>query len=228
MDINADVAEQALFANLDAATLSDIRKMLTRKTFRPGETIFLKHDPAGSCYMIASGYVRLSMMSPEGRELSVRLATTGSMFGEIAALDGGLRTTDATAVTAVETLVLTRTALQNLQTKSPQIQSNIIAMLCNRLRATTTQTESIALHQLEARTAAVLVSLFSSINGKKEGRFTTYTIDLNQRDIAALAGASRPKVNQVLMQWATDGLLKRQKTHWSVDVSALEDIAEAL
>ncbi len=228
MDINAVVAAQSLFANLDATTLADIRKMLTSKTFRPGETIFLKHDQAGSCYMIASGYVRLSMMSPEGRELSVRLATTGSMFGEIAALDGGLRTTDATAVTAVETLVLTRTALQNLMSKNPLIQTNIIAMLCMRLRATTAQAESIALHQLEARTAAVLVSLFSFMNGKKEGRLTTYAIDLNQRDIAALAGASRPKVNQVLMQWTTDGFLKREKARWSIDVPALEDIAEAL
>jgi CRP/FNR family transcriptional regulator, cyclic AMP receptor protein len=227
MDVNALIAAQPMFAGLDGPALADVRQNVSARKFKAGETIFLKGDDAGPCHMIATGFVRLSMLSAEGRELSVRLATAGAMFGEIAALDGASRTTDATAVTAVETYMLARPALKALISRHAPINGNIIALLCTRLRATTSQAESIALHQLEARTAAVLLELFAHVPGERKGRFSTHMIDLNQRDIAALAGASRPKVNQVLMQWTADGFLKREKSRWSVDTGALQDIAEA-
>jgi CRP-like cAMP-binding protein len=216
-----------MFAGLAADALSELCQATAGKTFAAGETIFLKGDAAGACYIIASGYVRLSVLSAEGRELSVRLAGDGSMFGEIAALDGGVRTTDATCVTPVQAFVLPRSALSQLMTRHPKIATNVIGLLCARLRATTLQTESIALQQLEARTAAVLLNLFTHVQGERKGRFNIHVISLNQRDIAALAGASRPKINQVLMQWTADGLLKRDKDRWSVDTAALQAIADA-
>jgi CRP/FNR family transcriptional regulator, cyclic AMP receptor protein len=228
MDTTAVLAAQPLFEGLAPGALREARQAAVAKTYKAGETIFLKGDPPTGCHIVVSGFVRLSVLSAEGRELSVRIAGDGSMFGEIAVLDAGVRTTNATCITAVRTLMLPRPAMAQMLHRNAEMQRNAIALLCARLRATTAQAESIALHQLEARTAAALLTLFSHVKGERRGRYQVYQIDLSQRDIAALAGASRPKVNQVLMQWSEGGLVQRDRKRWSLDVDALQDIAEEM
>ena len=55
--------------------------------FPAGRLIFGRGDPGDALYLVLSGRVRLSILTPEGRELSFAHAMTGDIFGEIAVLD---------------------------------------------------------------------------------------------------------------------------------------------
>jgi CRP/FNR family cyclic AMP-dependent transcriptional regulator len=65
-------------------------------SFQAGQAIFARGDSGTDIYLVTEGRVRLSVLSAEGRELSFSYAGPGDLFGEIAALDGGGRTADAT------------------------------------------------------------------------------------------------------------------------------------
>ena len=71
------------------------------KSFQAGETIFLAGDPGRGVLLIESGRVEISTMSSAGKKSVLAHMAPGSLLGEIAALDGGNRSADATAATAV-------------------------------------------------------------------------------------------------------------------------------
>src|SRR4029079_4831145 len=85
--------------------------------------------------------------------LSFRHATPGELLGEIAALDGGVRSADATALTAVTTYRLDKEDFRKLWTARPVLSERLISFLCGRLRDTSGQLESIALHPMHVRLA---------------------------------------------------------------------------
>ena len=87
-----------LFGKLDEASRLDIARQMREASFSAGQSIFARGDAGTEVYLVLDGRVRLSVLSSEGRELSFTHAARGDVFGEIAALDGGVRTADATAV----------------------------------------------------------------------------------------------------------------------------------
>ena len=104
------------------------------------------------------GRIRLSVLSSDGRELSLDHAAPGGIFGEIATLDGGERTAGATAITKVEAMSLPQRALMELIKSNPEVAMAAVRFLCTRLRETDQRLEAIALHRIEVRLARLMLS----------------------------------------------------------------------
>jgi CRP-like cAMP-binding protein len=90
--------------------------------------------------------------------LSFAHAGPGSIFGEIATLDGGERTASATAISRVQAMVLPQRAMLDLIENNPKVAVAAIRFLCTRLRDTDQLLEAIALHRIEVRLARLLLS----------------------------------------------------------------------
>src|SRR5215468_10158240 len=103
-----------LFGALAADELAACAAAFRSLHFDKGATLFARGDPATNLYLVAEGRVRLAVASEEGRELSFRHAAAGELFGEIGALDGSVRTADATALTPVTVFALDRNAFRAL------------------------------------------------------------------------------------------------------------------
>ena len=65
-----------------------------------GELLCGRGDPGDHLFVVIEGRLRVSVVTSEGRELSMRIVSEGEMVGEIAVFDGGARTTDITAIAA--------------------------------------------------------------------------------------------------------------------------------
>lgn len=217
----------ALFEALAEAERTSLARRMIPVTHEPGTLIFERGDPGRDIHLVVSGSVRLSVMTPEGRELSLLHAGPGEILGEIAALDGGQRTADARAVGRVETLRLDRKALDDLIAGNPDMARQAIAFLCRRLRATNEVLEGIALYPLEARIARFLLSAARMKGGApdKEGRVAV-ELGMSQSDLALLIGASRPKVSTALQSLETAGAIARSGERTLCDIDELARIAE--
>jgi CRP-like cAMP-binding protein len=93
------------------------------------------------------------VLTAEGRELSFAHAEPGAIFGEIAMLDGGPRSADATAVNKVTALSLSKPALKRLMDTRPLVGEAALRFLCSRLREADQQLEAIALYPIEGGAA---------------------------------------------------------------------------
>ena len=113
------LGKTALFGSLAPADRLLVAGQMRRTGFSQGQTIFARGDPGGDVYLVVEGCVRLSVFSSDGRALSFKHANAGDIFGEIASLDGGVRTADAIALTRVEAMALARTRLNSLIETNP-------------------------------------------------------------------------------------------------------------
>ena len=81
--------------------LDDLRTLVRQATllqFQERDAIFLQGDEGQSVMAVISGFVKLSSSTVAGREVLLELAGPGSVFGEMAVLNGWRRATDAHAL----------------------------------------------------------------------------------------------------------------------------------
>src|SRR5690606_39337524 len=101
--------------------------------------------------VLVDGRSKLSLITPQGKDLSLRQLEAGSILGEMAILDGQPRSADATAVVATEGYVISKRDFLEILTRNPTAAQAIIHHLCTMLRDTTEQLDTIAHYDLHAR-----------------------------------------------------------------------------
>jgi CRP/FNR family cyclic AMP-dependent transcriptional regulator len=214
-----------LFGVLDAAERRSIALEMREVQFAPGQIVFGRGDPGRDIYFVVEGRVRLSVLTPEGRELSFAHAEAGQVFGEIAVLDGGMRTADATAVSKVVAHSLSKSALTRLIETRTTVREAVIRFLCNRVREADQQLEGIALYPIEVRLARFFLAAARQKGMAKPGARVTLDLPISQSELALLIGASRPKVNAALALLQDSGAIERSEKSMICDIDELENIA---
>jgi CRP/FNR family transcriptional regulator, cyclic AMP receptor protein len=224
-DVVSLLSRTELFAGLPSDDLTACATAFREAHFAKGKVLFVRGDVGRKLFLVVEGRVRLAVHSDEGRELAFRHATAGDLFGEIATLDGDLRTADATAITPVTAYTLDQNAFRSLWSSRSTISDQLIRFLCKRLRETSTQLESIALYPLHVRLARFL--LVALANRKPPpGKRLPLDLGFSQSELAMLLGASRPKVNEALGMLETAGALGRTQDRMFCDPDKLAAIAE--
>ena len=202
------LSKTELFGGLSESELALLADNFHAAHFGKGEMLFARGDAGEHLYLIAEGRVRLATSTDEGRELSFRHATAGDILGEIAALDGGPRTAEATALSPVAAWSLERRVLREVLARQPAIAARLIDFLCRRVRDTSDQLEAIALHPLHVRLARFLLVAL----GEREaapGKRVPLDIGFSQGELALLLGATRPKVNEAFGALEAAGAIGR-------------------
>jgi CRP/FNR family cyclic AMP-dependent transcriptional regulator len=217
-----------LFRSLSEADRGAVAAQMREATYGSGQLIFSRGDPGEDIHLVVEGRVRLSVLSSEGKVLSFNHAGRGDIFGEIAALDGQARTADATALTDVVTMMLSRASLVRLMDARPQLAQAAIAFVCSRLRATSDQIEAIALHSTQVRLARFLLAAIA-LKGQSEAGLQPVALDLgmSQTELGLLLGASRSKVNEALAALEELGAINRTAGHIECNVGTLRGVAQS-
>ena len=113
------IARVPLFAELDAAAISDIMELLRAQVADSGEVIVRAGDPAHSMYFIAAGEVEVALKNKR-----IRLGV-GQFFGEVAVLRRARRSATATALMRTNLLVLAAQDLHALMQRNPRVAAHI-------------------------------------------------------------------------------------------------------
>jgi CRP/FNR family cyclic AMP-dependent transcriptional regulator len=192
------------------------------RNFAAGEKIYSIGAPSDHMAAVLTGQVRISVPSPDGREVLLAILEGGEIFGEIAVLDGKDRTADATAVTPCALAILDRHEVLSFLEQNPTAWLAIVNILCERLRRTDEQLAEIALLPLPARLAKAILRISRrQLDG--ETRQIDSHIQLSQRELANMVGATRETVNKCLRAWQRQGLIRIDERQVTVaDPSALE------
>jgi CRP/FNR family transcriptional regulator, cyclic AMP receptor protein len=103
------------------------------RRFRRGQTLFTEGDRAERVFLIDSGWVMISCMSAEGREIVLGLRGSGDIIGELSTLDGEARSATALAVAEVDAIVASGNVLTQALER-PEAARELIGVLATRLR----------------------------------------------------------------------------------------------
>jgi CRP-like cAMP-binding protein len=105
---SAVLSRHAFFEGVSAGIVDRLAMHAREARYAAGQAVFRKGDEGQGLFAVLSGAVKLSVPSIDGRELVLRMIGAGEIFGEVALLDGGPRTADATAAEPCHLLCLDR------------------------------------------------------------------------------------------------------------------------
>ena len=124
------------------------------------------------------------------------------MFGEIALLDGGERSADATAATNCTLLVFERRDFVALLEHNWPLAEAVLKLVCGRLRRSDERMADLAFFDLPGRLAKTLIARARPAPGGGPSRVSD-----TQGVLAGLIGGSRENVNRYLRRWEKEGLI---------------------
>jgi CRP/FNR family transcriptional regulator, cyclic AMP receptor protein len=194
-----------LFQGLEEEERNQLVTRAHIRRFGTGDTIFQMGSPGASMMAVLSGEVRISISSPDGKELLLAILQPGEVFGEIALLDGKERSADAIAQSACSLAVLDRRDVLIFLERHPESWLRIVEVLCQRFRENTQHASEVALMQLPARLAKALLRLDTERKAAEPGSARG---QLSQREIGNMVGAARESVNKLLNDWQRRGIIR--------------------
>jgi CRP-like cAMP-binding protein len=151
-------------------------------------------DPGDAVFVILEGEVEIRSSSPDGREVRYASFGAGAVIGEMAALDGGVRSADIVATRRSRIWRIPRAAVVEALGE-PAAAIALIAELAGRLRAANEALEAMRTLDLAGRLAQLLLGVTAE----------RPVAQLTQTEMARRLTASREKVNRRLHAWAAEG-----------------------
>ncbi|GGB10749.1 Crp/Fnr family transcriptional regulator [Allosediminivita pacifica] len=183
-----------------APVLEVLSKLGRTESVPPGRTLFRQGDLADALYVLQSGSLEVSILSEEGRKLTLNHMTAGTIFGEIGLMDSGPRSATVTADDACEILKVPREVLLNEIRANPDFALAIIQLCVERLRWVSSQLEEHVFLPLPVRMARRLEFLMRSMDRGPE-------IPISQSALADHVGVTREAVAKVLSEWKASGMV---------------------
>ena len=102
-----------------------------------GDPVFNEGDEADGVYLVRSGGVRIFRVDTDGRIVELGEIGEGELFGELALLEGGVRSASATAIVTSTFVVIDRDAFLGLLTRQPAVALRVLAALSRLVRERT-------------------------------------------------------------------------------------------
>src|SRR5947199_1970560 len=91
-------ADNALFAELSPEVFETISRRIEILTLEPDEVLFEENEPGDCLYLIAEGSIKISKRGRGGKQETLTYLQAQDYFGEMALIDSGNRSAQATAV----------------------------------------------------------------------------------------------------------------------------------
>ncbi len=200
------LAATDLFAGLGRDDLDALALLAGERRAARDTLVVRRGELDCSLMVLVSGRLRVSAVSPEGREVTLRLMEAGTFIGEIALLDGRARSADVSAMLDSVLLVVERATFLQFLTPRPELMLRLMSILCERLRRSSAAFEDVALSSLSSRLAKLLLDLASQ-HGRPVPDGVRIRLKLSQKELSAQVAATRERVNKQLRQWHEQGVL---------------------
>jgi CRP/FNR family transcriptional regulator len=195
-----------LFSDLEQGELVRFSRVAVPRSFPAGTRVFHEGDRSDACYIVRSGSFRVTREHSDGRAITLASLGPGDIFGELAMLDGEVRSASVEALTDGELLALPGGEVRALLARHPDITVKLVAALVRRLRVANERIARQSFQTVPSRVAGVLAQLVSEEEPANDD--AEVTIRMNQADLAQLAGTSRESVSRFLADLERAGVVR--------------------
>lgn len=172
-----------------------------------GAQVITQQDTGREVHFITSGAVRVRSYSAAGRQVSFRDLQAGALFGDLAAVDGGPRTSDVVATAESVLALMPAPAFLLLLREQPLVQERYLRDLTGLIRQLTARVTQLSTLSVAHRVQAELLRLARS-DGAQANATAIEPVPTHAQ-IADRVGTSREQVTRELSALVRRGLLQR-------------------
>jgi len=195
-----------LFAELDDRELASVAAVAKVRRYAKDDVIFHADESGDIFCLIKEGQVKVTMISPEGKEIILSLLGPGGFFGEMALLDNEPRSATIIATEPLEIVTIWRSDFLHILIENFSITQKVLAELSKRLRSASNRIESLATMDVYGRLARFFLDTARQSGKVLDNGYVAVTRPTHQA-IANMIGTSRETVSRLIHDLMKQNLL---------------------
>ena len=196
-----------LFQGLAADVLARIRDQAHSKAVGTGELFFNEGDDAEAFFVLTSGRVKLTQLTPEGHQVVLRIIGAGDAFGGAGAFGDLTYPVGAEAVEPAVALVWTSGTMRQLLETEPRVALNAVQFVAGRLHDLQRRHRQLMTERVERRVARALLRLVQEA-GRRVDAGVEIDFPVSRQDIAEMTGTTLYTVSRLLSSWEERGIVR--------------------
>ena len=130
--------EQILLEDLDDAELKKIADVIQEVVVKKGEHVFREKEDTKGIFLIHSGKVEISKITPDGWKQTLAVLTKGSFFGELSIIEHRVHEANAVALEDAVVLFIPKEDFERMENEdlllASKIMKRLILVLSKNLR----------------------------------------------------------------------------------------------
>jgi len=208
---------------LEPLSEEELEELLTRspeKHYRPKEIFSTPYEEDDRIFVVTEGRVRIYKLGPEGREQTLTEIGEGTGF-----MAQRLRGSYAQALVPTTILALSEEETKRLFRRNPEVAIRLLRVVAGGLRQSDERLADIALKEVPARVASVIVQLIEDegiVTGEGYKIPTRYT----HERLGTMIGAKREAVTRAFGSLQDEGVVEvRRRLVYIKDIEELRRIA---
>jgi CRP/FNR family cyclic AMP-dependent transcriptional regulator len=195
-----------LFAELDDRELTSIANVAKTRRYAKDDVVFHADESGDVFCLIKEGQVKVTMISPEGKEIILSMLGPGDFFGEMALLDDEPRSATVIATETLELVTIWRSDFLSILSENFSITKKVLKEISIRLRNASNRIESLATMDVYGRLARFFLDLAKDQGKVLDNGYVAVTRPTHQA-IANMIGTSRETVSRLIHDLMKQNLL---------------------
>ncbi len=183
--------DSELFSGLSDASAKKIASLGRILNVTQNTMIFLEGEKGSSFFIMAEGSVRLFKSAPDGREVTVKIASPGEIFAEVVLFEKDRYPVSATALADSTLFSMSRPAFETLLDNA-EFRDDFISVLMKKQRYLAGRILYLAAYDVEERFFRFLADHY--------GKMQAYEITLSKKDLASAIGTIPETFSRLLQR----------------------------
>lgn len=173
-------------------------------TFRKGELIFREEEPVGGIYFVYSGTVKVHKKWGTEKELIIRFARQGEIFGHRGLGQEAIYPISATALEPVNACFIDLDFFRTSLKVNQGFMYGLLLFFADELQESERKMRNLAHMQVKGRVASALLALQEKFGRTPDGYIQ---MTLSRQDLASLVGATYETVFRIINELAEEELI---------------------
>ncbi|UCF88117.1 MAG: Crp/Fnr family transcriptional regulator [bacterium] len=190
-----------LFSGLEEEHLSTLAAIAVPKRIPKKSVLFREGEEARGFYLLLKGRIKLSKVSPIGKEQILHFVQKGQSFAEAALYMNRTYPATAEALEESDLFFIPREGLSSAMSSDPGLAMNLIAHLARYLQMLTRKVEELSLMDATSRLAQHLIGNMDKVTG-------LVRLGAGKGQTASSLGMAVETFSRTLTKFKEEGLVK--------------------
>src|SRR5665213_1540414 len=197
------------FCELAPPSVKDFDAIKSTATYPKGALLFVEKQETRGVYALCEGEVKLSISSPEGKILIMRIARAGELLGLMATIAGQPYEVTAETIHPCQVAFVHREDFLRFIAAHPEASQNVVRQMSAQYRGACEQLRTVGLSaSAHEKLARLLLAWTEGMQQTKEG--TRLKLPLTHEEIAEFIGTTRETVTRTLSDFKVRHLVAIQ------------------
>ncbi|MBI9073003.1 MAG: Crp/Fnr family transcriptional regulator [Melioribacteraceae bacterium] len=207
MEIRQLISKSNFFKGFSVKNSELIYEIGTLKKIKKKEQLFCEGDKGYSFFLCVEGKVQLSKTTADGKEIVIRVITSGELFGEVILFENNVYPVTATTLSETEIFIIKKENFYGLLDQK-EFRNEFFGLLIRKQRYLAERIKYLTIHDVEDRLFKFLEEHYS--------HETEFKLELSKKDLAAAIGTTPETLSRLILRLTNENKIMVDGNKWKI------------